>query len=157
MPPIIAGGADYQIFDKLKLSGSFTYFQDKRIGWGGNVYGQERTIDKNYLELALGAEYKLTDQFTLSAGYLNSNAGVSEQYLSDFSYVNDANGIGAGFQWKISDRLTLDAGAMVIVYKDQTKNFDASFDQLAATFGPYKETYAKESYSFAFGIGYKIF
>ncbi len=157
IPPIIAGGADYQISDKLKISGSFTYFLDNLAGWGNNVYGQARTIDNNYLELSLGAEYKLTDKFTLSAGYLNSNAGVSEDYLSDFSYVNDANGVGAGFQWKLSDRLTLDAGAMVISYKDQIKNFDASFDPLAAAFGPYKETYAKESYSFAFGISYKIF
>ncbi len=163
MPAIIAGGADYQILDKLKLSGSFTYFMDNKIGWGGNVYGQERTIDKNYLELSLGAEYKLNDKFTLSAGYLNSNAGVSEQYLSDFSYVNDANGIGAGFQWKLSDRLTLDAGAMVIVYQDQTKNFDKNgkFDEpntaLINNFGSYKETYGKESWSFAFGISYKIF
>jgi long-chain fatty acid transport protein len=161
MPAIIAGGADYQIFKKLKLSGSFTYFLDNKIGWGNNVYGQERTIDKNYLELAFGAEYKLTDQFTISAGYLNSNAGVSEQYLSDYSYVNDANGVGAGFQWNLSKRLTLDAGAMVIVYKDQVKNFDASFDPLAASMGPlyksYKETYGKEAFSFAFGIAYKIF
>jgi long-chain fatty acid transport protein len=161
MPAIIAGGADYQISDKLKISGSFTYFLDNKIGWGNNVYGQERTIDKNYLELAFGAEYKLTDKFTLSAGYLNSNAGVSEQYLSDFSYVNDANGVGAGFQWKLSDRLTLDAGAMVIMYKDQVKNFDATFDPLAASMGklyePYKETYSKEGFSFAFGIAYKIF
>ena len=161
MPAIIAGGADYQVSDKLKLSGSFTYFLDNKIGWGNNVYGQERTIDKNYLELAFGAEYKLTDQFTISAGYLNSNAGVSEQYLSDFSYVNDANGVGAGFQWKLSDRLTLDAGAMVIVYKDQVKNFDKSFDPLATSMGssykPYQETYAKDGLSFAFGIAYKIF
>jgi len=161
MPAIIAGGADYQLFDKLKLSGSFTYFLDNGIGWGNNVYGQERTIDNNYLELAFGAEYKLSDKFTLSAGYLYSGAGVSEDYLSDFSYVNDANGVGAGFQWKINERLALDFGVMGILYNNQVKNFNASFDSLAASMGPlyqpYDETYGKDGYSFAFGIAYKIF
>jgi len=161
MPAIIAGGADYQILKKLKLSGSFTYFLDNNLKWGNNVYGQERTIDKNYLELAFGTEFDVTDKFTVSAGYLFSDAGVSEDYLSDFSYVNDANGIGAGVQWKLNSRLTLDAGAMVIMYKDQVKNFNATFDPLAPAMGPlyqpYDETYGKDGYSFAFGISYKIF
>jgi long-subunit fatty acid transport protein len=156
IPAILSGGADYQLLDKLKLSGSFTYFMDKNVEWYKNVYGQERTIDKNYLELSFGAEYRLNDQFTLSAGYLNSNAGVSEQYLSDFSYVNDANGIGTGFQWNINKRLIFDAGVMMIKYKDHSKNFDASFDPLATSFGSYKETYGKDSFSFAIGISYKI-
>jgi len=97
----------------------------------------------------------------LSAGYLFSDAGVSEDYLSDFSYVNDANGFGAGVQWKLNQRLTLDAGAMLIQYKDQVKNFNSSFDPLASQMGPYyqpyDETYGKDGYSFAFGISYKIF
>ena len=86
IPAIIAGGADYQVTDKLKVSGSFNLYMDKNVNWGKNVYLQDRTIDKNYVELSLGAEYKLTDAFTLSAGYLNSNTGVSEQYQSDFSF-----------------------------------------------------------------------
>jgi hypothetical protein len=156
LPSVIAAGADYMATDKLKVSGSLTMFLDKNIGWGGNVYRQERTIDKNFVELAFGLEYKLADNFALSAGYMNSNTGVSEQYQSDFSYSNDSYTAGLGFQWNINERLVLDAGAMLTTYKDATKTFTADFDELAEKYGEYNETYGKDTFAFAFGIGYKI-
>lgn len=155
IPAILSGGADYQVTDKLKASGSFNLYFDKNVDWGPNVYMQQRTIDKNYLELALGLEYKITDNFAVSAGYLNSNTGVTKQYQSDFSYSNDSYTGGLGFQWNINERLVLDAGAMLTTYKDDTKTFDSTFDPLAAN-GSYNETYGKDTFTFAFGIGYKI-
>lgn len=152
IPSIIAGGADYQVTDKLKVSGSFSIFMDKNVNWGKNVYLQERTIDKNFVELAFGAEYKLTDDFALSAGYMNSNTGVSEQFQSDFNFSDDSYTTGLGFQWNMNKRLVLDAGMMLTTYKSSTKTF-----QEAAPIGTYKETYGKDTFTFAFGIGYKIF
>jgi len=151
LPSIIAAGADYKVLDNLKVSGSFNMYLDKLVSWGGNVYKQERTIDNNYIELALGVEYNLTDNFAVSAGYLNSNTGVSEQYQSDFSYSNDSYTTGLGFQWNMNERLVLDAGMMLTTYKDETKSFTE-----AAPIGTYIETYGKDTFTFAFGIGYKI-
>lgn len=156
IPAIISVGADYMITDALKISGSFNEYMDKWVGWGNNVYGQHRSIDKNYMELALGVEYNLTEEFAVSAGYMNSNTGVSEQYQSDFSYSNDSYTAGVGVQWNINDRMVLDAGMMLTTYKDETKTFDASFDDLAKNFGTYTETYGKDTFTFAFGLGYKI-
>jgi len=151
IPAIISGGADYQITDKLKISGSGTYFLDKNVNWGKNVYLQDRTIDKNFVELSFGLEYKITDDFAVSAGYMNSNTGVSEQYQSDFSYSNDSYTFGGGFQWKLTEKLVLDAGVLSTTYKDATKAFTDP------TFGKYNETYGKTTFDFAIGIGYKIF
>ena len=152
IPAIVAGGADYQLLDKLKISGSFNVYLDKNVDWGNSIYGVHRTIDKNYVELAFGAEYKLTNKFAVSAGYLNSNTGVSEQYQSDFGFSNDSYTTGLGLQWKLDERLTLDAGMMLTTYKDYTKTFVD-----AAPFGTYHETYGKDTFTVAFGIAYKIF
>ena len=152
IPAIFAGGASYQVNDKLKISGSGTIFFDKNVNWGKNVYLQERTIDKNFVELSLGAEYKLTDKFALSAGYMNTNTGVSKQFQSDFSFSNDSYTTGLGFQWNINDRLVLDAGMMLTTYKTDTKTFTEP-----APIGTYNETYTKDTFTMAFGIGYKIF
>lgn len=164
IPAILSGGADYQLTEKLKVSGSFDVFFDKKVNWGNNIYGQPRNIDKNYLEWGLAAEYKLTKKFMVSAGYLNSNTGVSEQYQSDFSFSNDSYTAAVGFKWDINERLSLDAGMMVTTYKDFTKNFtkgDTTFDAknaaLTNSFGSYKETYGKDTFTLAFGIAYKIF
>ena len=151
LPAIIAGGADYKVTPKLKASGSFTVFLDKNVNWGRNAYDQDRTIDKNLVELGFGLEYQLTKKVAVSAGYMNSNTGVSEQFQSDLSFSNDSYTIGSGFQWKLNQRIVLDAGMMLSTYKNDTKTFtDPSF-------GTYAETYKKETLTFAFGIGYKIF
>jgi len=152
IPAIISAGADYKVLDNLKISGSFNMYLDKNVDWGKNIYLQDRTIDKNYVELAFGVEYNLTKKFAVSAGYLNSNTGVSEQYQSDFSYSNDSYTAGLGFQWNLNKKLVLDAGAMLTTYKDDTKSFTEP-----APFGTYSETYGKDTFTFAFGIGYKIF
>lgn len=158
VPAIVAAGIDYKLLDNLKISGSYTLYLDKNVDWGKNVYMQTRTIDKNYVELALGAEYWLTKNFALSAGYLNSNMGVSQAYQSDFSYSNDSYTTGLGFQWNIGKKLSLDAGMMLTTYKDYTKTFDASFDPNAQLIGhSYNETYGKDTFTFAIGLGYKIF
>jgi long-subunit fatty acid transport protein len=151
LPAILSGGADYKITDQLKASGSFNLYFDKNVGWGKNVYGEDRTIDKNYLELALGLEYQLSKTLAVSAGFLNSDTGVSEQYQSDFSYSNDSYTIGAGLQYKIGKKLVLDAGAMLTTYKDASKTFTD------ATFGEYNETYGKDTFAFGIGLAYKIF
>ena len=151
IPAIISVGADYKVAKAFKVSGSYIMYFDKNVNWGGNIYSQARTIDKNYVEMALGLEYKLNDKIALSAGYLSSITGVSEAYQSDFSYSNDSYTFGGGFQYNISKKLVLDAGVMLTTYKDKTKSFTD------ATFGNYKETYGKDTFTFAFGIGYKIF
>lgn len=150
LPAILAAGAEYKVSDALKVSGSYTLYFDKNVNWGKNIYLQDRTIDKNYVELALGVEYKLNDAFALSAGYLNSNMGVSEQYQSDFSYANDSYTVGLGFQWNMNKRLVLDAGMMLTTYKDDTKSFTDAL-------GTYQESYGKDTFGFGIGIGYKIF
>jgi long-chain fatty acid transport protein len=151
IPAIVAAGVDYQLTDRLKLSGSATLFLDKNVNWGKNIYGEDETIDKNYLELSVGAEYKLTDRLTISAGYMNSNSGASAQFQSDFNYCNDAYITAFGFQWKMNDRLAFDAGIMRCIYKDSTKTF------VDASVGTYTETYGKDTFGFGVGIGYKIF
>lgn len=163
IPAVVSVGAEYEVIDGLKVSGSYTWYIDQWVGWGKNVYGQHRSINKDYVELALGAQYNLTKDFAVSAGYLNSNTGVSEAYQSDFSFSNDSYTVGLGFQWNINKRLALDAGMMLTTYKDFTKSFEESgrFDtantQLIQKFGAYTETYGKDTFTFGVGVGYKIF
>lgn len=53
--------------------------------------------------------------------------------------------------WKITDKLTLDAGFSDIFYKDVEVTFTDS------DVGSYDDVYGKASMSFAAGISYSIF
>jgi len=146
LPGIITAGVEYKFTPKFLTSVSFTEYLDKGIDWGNNIYGQVRTIESNSWELAIGLQYSLTENFALSAGGMQSTTGVSEQYQSDFSYSNISNTGAFGLEWKINEKLVLDAGMLFTVYKDAEKNFTG-----------YKETYDKENLGFAIGLAYKIF
>ncbi len=146
IPAILAIGTDYKITDKLKASFSYNLYFDKDVDWGLNIYGVQRTIDKNYVEMALGFEYAISDKLDLSIGAMSSNMGVSEAYQSDFSYSNDSYTGGLGFSYKLSEKLILDAGFMYTPYVKDEKDF-----------GTYKETYDKRTVVGAVGIAYKIF
>ncbi len=53
--------------------------------------------------------------------------------------------------WKITDKLTFDAGIINTFYEDDTVTFTH------AGIGSYDETYAKTTISMAAGISYSIF
>ncbi len=146
IPAMLNFGVENKFSDAFSAQLSLNTFFDKGISWGGNVYGQERTIDKNSWELSLGLQYSITKNFAVSVGGMQSTSGVSEQYQSDFSYSNSSNTGAFGFEWKVSEALTLDAGVLYTAYKDATKQFTG-----------YSETYDKENIGFAIGISYSIF
>jgi long-chain fatty acid transport protein len=77
--------------------------------------------------------------------------GVAPSYQSDFSYSNPSTTIGAGIMWKLSKKLTLDAGFSDTFYEDQTVTFS---DPAVAS---YNDVYGKTTINFAAGLSYSIF
>jgi long-subunit fatty acid transport protein len=146
VPAILSAGIDYKFTKKFSSQISYINYFDKGVNWGNNIYGQKRTIDHNLWEIAIGFQYDISDKFAVSLGGLRSTTGVSEQYQSDFSYSNSSLTGGFGFQWKLSEKLTLDAGMLYTTYDD----FDKSF-------GTYSETYDKKNIVYAVGLSYSIF
>ncbi|MGQ7868310.1 OmpP1/FadL family transporter [Sunxiuqinia sp. sy24] len=146
IPAILMVGVDYQLTPKLVSSVSFNNYFDKGVNWGKTMSGDKRVVDDNLWEISLGLQYDVSDRFALSAGAMQSTTGVSEQYQSDFSYSNSSNSFAAGFQWKATKQLTLDAGVLYTAYEDEDKAFPA-----------YTETYDKENLGIAIGLQYSIF
>lgn len=106
IPAILAIGAEYAFTPQLRAQLSVNSYFDKSADWGG----KEDLIDSNYLEFAIGAEYDISDAFLVSAGFLTSQSGVSEEYQSDITHSLSSNTIGLGVAYKLSDALVLDLG-----------------------------------------------
>jgi long-chain fatty acid transport protein len=176
IPGIIAAGIGYTPVKWLETQLSFNYYLDKGVNWGNNIResgAHERTtprkINKNYYELGLGLQFNLTDNFAVSIGGLISQPGVADSYQSDFSYTNPSKTIAGGVQWKVTDRLTFDAGFMNTFYKDVTITYADSklqgyyvkyptvYNTPAYVQGKYSDTLGKTTMGFAFGLSYSIF
>jgi long-chain fatty acid transport protein len=162
IPAILAAGVGYQT-ELIEAQLSYNMYFNKGVGWGPNTRDlsiwkdrdpsqiRERKIDNNGMEIALGAQFNVLDNFAFSLGGMYGNQGIAESYQSDFSYSNPSFTAGAGIEWKLTDALTLDAGFSNTFYQDQTVTFDDP------DLGLYTENYNKTTMNFAVGLSYSIF
>jgi long-chain fatty acid transport protein len=150
IPALFSIGADYKVTKKLNLSVSYNNYNDKGVDWGKNIYGETRTIDSNSWELAFGGQYQIIKWLAVSAGYLHTDMGVSQQFNSDFSYYANSNTFGGGFEITPMANLTVDLGALVTKYQTASK----SFKDANPAVGNYVELYDKHNVGFAIGLGY---
>lgn len=157
IPGLLTVGLGYRGLDWLEAQLSYNMYFDKGVDWGNNVryaaVGQNvtREIESNQWELGLGLQFNVTDNFAISAGGLTSKPGVAESYQSDFSYTNASFTLGGGVMWKVSDRLTLDAGFSNTFYEEDVVTFTDP------DLGSYTDEYNKTTINFAAGISYSIF
>jgi long-chain fatty acid transport protein len=162
IPAILSAGVGYNT-GLVEAQLSYTMYFNKDVQWGINtrdmvVWAEDdpaqirkREIDRNGMELGLGLQFNVADNFAFSVGGLYGDMGVADSYQSDFSYSNPSTTAGAGFAWKINEALTLDAGVSNTFYKDQTVSFtDPDIE-------PYNEHLKKTTLSFAVGLSYSIF
>ena len=157
IPAIFTVGVGFRGIDWLEAQVSYNLYLDKKVNYGYNVRyqttGQQvaRDIDKNYYELALGLQFNITDKFAFSVGALRSDMGVDDLYQSDFSFSNSSYTLAGGISWKLTDRLTVDAGVLNTFYTEETVTFEDP------DFGNYDESYKKTTLSLSAGISYSIF
>lgn len=160
IPAILAAGIGYKPLDWLQTQLSYSVYFDKGVSWGNNVreiaaHSRQvsREIDKNYYELALGLQFKLSDAVDFSVGAMTSQPGTADSYQSDFSYSNPSYTLAGGLQWKVTNQLTFDAGLMNTFYKDEV----IPYADTDIPGGKYSDTLGKTTMGFAFGLSYSIF
>jgi len=164
LPAILGIGLGYNA-GLIETQLSYTMYFNKGVTeWGPNVRDmviwkdrdplqiRTREIDRNGMEIGLGLQFNVADNFAFSVGGLYGDMGIAESYQSDFSYSNPSVTAGAGIQWKITKALALDAGFSNTFYQDQTVSFNDP--DLGAS---YSETLSKTTMNFAVGLSYSIF
>lgn len=145
IPAHLSIGAQYQIFDPLRVQLGFHTYFDKGAGWSTNDAG-ESVIDKNFNEYGIGLEYDITEKFLISAGFLMARTGVNEKYQSDLSYSLSTNTVGGGFAYDINEKFTVQLGGFYTTYMDQTYKMQDSNGI------DYETTFDKLTYAVSIGV-----
>ncbi len=157
MPAMLSVGLSYPVTKKFVASLGINYYWDKTADYGktsgGLPIANDKVIDKNFYEYAVGLEYNITDNFLVSAGYQGTMTGVSEAYQSDLSYSLSTGSVGGGCQIGFGDRFDLNLAGMYTKYKDGEKNYT---HLLGATSVPVNEKYAKTTWLVAVGLDVRI-
>jgi long-subunit fatty acid transport protein len=158
IPAMVSLGFDYQISSKFSVTSGVHYYFDKSVNYGRSVDGvavkNEDVIDNNSWELGIGLEYALTDQFFVSAGYLNTNSGVSEKYQTDLSYSMGSNSVAGGLKYVLSEKMALNLGVGYTKYNDGSKVFDHYLE--GTMMGEVTESYTKTNLFIGVGFDFSF-
>ncbi len=150
MPAMLSVGAAYKATPQLNIAGGVHYYFDKSADYGkivdGSRVANDVVIDNNYIELALGLEYDITQSLLVSGGYLRTITGVNEKYHSDFSHSLSTHSFGLGGRYIINEMVAVNLGFLMTFYDEDQKSF--SLPGLPA----FTETYNREVMVFALGL-----
>ncbi|HXK76591.1 MAG TPA: hypothetical protein PLK40_08995 [Bacteroidaceae bacterium] len=117
IPAILTLGARYEIIPTVHVSAGYHYYFDKDAGMADD---KQKLLTHGTIEWLAGAEWDITDRVTLSAGYQNTNYGLSDGYQRDTSFSCDSYSIGFGGRIKMNDAVAFNIGYMQSFYDDYT-------------------------------------
>ncbi len=171
MPSFLSVGVRYKVSEKLRIQAGFHYYMDLSAKYGNRddagefvTNDGEKTFEgekmayltANSYELALGAEYSLSDMLTLSAGYLYATQSANAVYQSSMSPRLNSSTIGFGGAAKITDRFCLELGFSYSMYNEGDKTFTYSNTPAGVTGTSITESYKKTAYIGSLGLTYRF-
>ena len=114
-PAQLAIGAMWSITDEVRLNLGYHHFYDKDATWYNNT---QNLLDGGTNEYLAGAEWDVTDRLTISAGGQLTRYQLTDAYMNDMSFVVNSSSVGFGFNYKISDHVTLKAAYFQTNYEN---------------------------------------
>lgn len=105
-PAQLALGAMWSINDDIRLNLGYHHFYDTNVNWYNNT---QDLLDGGTNEYLAGAEWDVNDRLTISGGGQLTRYQLTDAYMNDISFVVNSYSIGFGFNYKVSDLMTLKA------------------------------------------------
>ena len=114
-PAQLAVGATWSPVDKVRLNLGYHHFYDTKARWYGNT---QDLLDGGTNEYLGGVEWDVTDRLTISGGGQFTRYQLTDAYMNDMSFVVNSSSVGFGFNYKVSDVVTLKAAYFQTNYED---------------------------------------
>ena len=130
MPALLAVGVQYSPIDVVRINAGYHHYFDKDASWYNN---SQELLKHNTNEYLLGAEWDTTENLTFSAGGQLTRYGMSDEYISDMSFVVNSYSIGFGFNYKLSNKVAIKAAYFQTYYGDYDRT-DATNPQVKDSF-----------------------
>ena len=115
MPAQLAVGAMWNITDAVRLNLGYHHFYDKNARWYND---SQELLDGGTNEYLAGAEWDVTKKLTISTGGQITRYQLTDAYMNDMSFVVNSFSFGLGFNYKVSDVVSLKAAYFQTNYDD---------------------------------------
>lgn len=147
IPSMLSVAGQYSILPSLRVSAEWHMFGDKNARMADD---KQKSLKHNTFEYIAGLEWDVKDLITLSAGYQNTNYGLSDEFQSNTSFYCDSYSIGLGARVHLTEALNLDLGYFWTNYKDYSK------DSKLMNVLDVHETYGRTNKVFGLGVNYSF-
>ena len=143
MPALLTVGVEYSPIDIVRISAGWHHYFDRDASWYNN---SQDLLSHNTNEFLLGAEWDTTENLTFSAGGQLTRYGMTDEYISDMSFVVNSYSIGFGFNYKLSKKVAVKAAYFQTYYGD--------YDRTDSTAPQIKDTFTRTNR--VFGVGCEL-
>ncbi len=160
LPAEWAVGASYKFSDKFMATVEYN-----RTLW--NVYesldisfpgGAPTSVNpRNYKDSSIyriGAQYEVTDRFTLRGGYYIDESPVQPGYFAPETPRNDAMGFTGGFSLDVTNKLAIDFSFLYLRFEEVDASYDFYVEDGQEV--PFGGTYKSNAFLPGLGITYNL-
>ena len=147
IPGLLTVGAQWAVIPAVRVSLGFHNFFDKQASFYNAASGQndrQDAIEHNTREYLLGVEYDVLKKLTLSVGGQLTRFGWGDDYgfIYDQSYNINSFSLGIGLNYRINDRISIDAAFFKTFYErvdkqmaDYNRTGDSTYTKLQSALG----------------------
>lgn len=129
IPGILALGAQYEILPSLRVMAGYHHYFDKQASWEDDA---QKHLKRGSNEYLLGAEYDVCDRLQVSAGWQNTNYGLTDEYMKDMSFNISSNTMGVGIGIQATKHIKVNLAYFQTFYKTYNKTTD-DYNHISAT------------------------
>ena len=149
IPALLSVGVGYNPVDPLRVNVGFHYFYDKQA----TAYNhREEKLKRGTMEWTAGAEFDASKRITVSAGWQNTNYGLSEAYMNDKSFVVSSNSVACGARYHVTKRMDINVAYFHTFYQHKKNTDDVALSSTQAV--TYKSDYTRDNNVFGVGVDY---
>lgn len=129
VPALLALGVQYNFTDRLRGQIGYNHFFEKQAKTYNSINDSDdknELIDNNTFEILFGAEYDISDMFTISAGGHKTTFGWGDDYafLSDMGFSTNSWSFGLGTRMHLTEKFSADLAVYKTFYSHVTKHID---------------------------------
>lgn len=143
LPAILSVGVSYAWFDWLRTGVGYHHYFDTFASYAND---KQDDLDGDENEFVFGIEADIVEQFTVSAGIQRTLYGITDDYISDLSFVTDSWSIGGGIAFRFTPKFQVQLGYMETIYEDYKKKESSGVTK----------TYDRTSHNIAAGLEFKL-
>lgn len=156
LPSVLYLAAGYEIIPKkLRAAVEYHFYDDRHAGM---AHDKQKALRHGTHEILAGVEWDITKMFTVSAGFQNTDYGLTDEFQTNTSFSCDSYSIGLGGAINITPKIKVNLGYFWTTYKDYNKTMGADkggYNGISAAL-PGKDVYSRTNRVFGAGIDFKF-